>query len=624
MLLKKLIKGLKPEYQNINISDLCLDSRKAKKGNLFFALKCKNFDGNRYAEQAIAKGSKAIICERTIKVKNKKIPILRVNNIRLFLGKCCKTFYQNKPKNIIAVTGTNGKSSVAEFYCQILTMLNIPVASIGTLGVKINNHLKKKNNLTSLDIVSLHKELSAIKKKGVNQVILEASSHGLAQNRLNGIEFKCGIFTNFSQDHLDYHKSMRNYLSSKLILFNNLLKRKKYLITNNSIKEFSKIKKIAKKKKLNLLTIGGNLSTIKITSSYKERNYQNITFEYKKKKHYIKVPLVGFFQIENLFMALLAAVSCKFNINKILSKLIKIKEVNGRLELVKTLPNKTKIFIDFAHTPDAIKKTILALKEQYNKKPELIFGCGGERDQKKRPLMAKISEELCNRIYVTDDNPRNENPKLIRKMIINGFKDKSKIFEIPSRTKAIKNAILNSDPESIILIAGKGHETTQTYKNKIYNISDRQIIKKVKFKKLKYDKKNYRQEFNKKIIREVINKKNSYNFIGTTINSKEVSPGNLFIAIKGRNKDGHNYINEAIKNKASYCVTSKKIKGINSKKIINCKNTNIFLNRLAFFKRKYSQAKIIAITGSSGKTSAKSVLGNILSKYGNTFYSKKS
>ena len=624
MLLKKLIKGLKPEYQNININDLCLDSRKAKRGNLFFAIKGKNFNGSCFIEEAISKGCKVIVCEKKNKIKNKKIPILKVNNIRLFLGECCKIFYQKKPNNIIAVTGTNGKSSVAEFYSQILTMLNTPVASIGTLGIKINNKIKKKNNLTSLDIISLHKELSRIKKNGVNHVILEASSHGLIQGRLNGIEFNCGIFTNFSQDHLDYHKSMRCYLFAKLILFNNLLKRKKYLITNNNIKEFSNLKKIIKRKKLRLLSIGNNLSTIKIASNYYEKNYQNISFEYKKKRYHIKIPLVGLFQIENLFMAVLAVISCKFNIRQILPKLKKIKEVNGRLELIRTLPNKTKVFVDFAHTPDAIKKTILTLKEHYNKNLIIIFGCGGERDQKKRPLMAKISEDVCNQIYITDDNPRNEDPKLIRKMIIEGFKNKTKVIEIPSRTKAIKSAILNSEPESIILVAGKGHETTQIYKNKTFNISDRKIIKKIKCKKLKHDKKYYREALNKKIIKEVINKKKAYTFIGTTINSKEVKQGNLFIAIKGKKKDGHNYLNEAIKNKANYCVISKKIKGINNKKLINCKNTDEFLNRLAFLKRKYSKAKIIAITGSSGKTSAKSMLGNILSKYGKTFYSKKS
>ena len=226
MLLKKIIKNLPINIQKINIKDLSLDSRKIKKNYLFFAINGTKSNGEDYIISAIKKGARAIVCDTKCEVKNKKIPIIKVKNIKKTLTDACIAFYKIKPKNIIAITGTNGKSSVAEFYHQILTDQKIPVASLGTLGIKINSKVRKMN-LTTLDIISLHKELVKIKTLGIDNVILEASSHGLEQGRLNGLNFETAIFTNFSQDHLDYHKNMKNYLNAKLILFSTLLKKKR-------------------------------------------------------------------------------------------------------------------------------------------------------------------------------------------------------------------------------------------------------------------------------------------------------------------------------------------------------------------------------------------------------------
>ena len=201
MLLKKIIKNFPIKISNINIEGLSLDSRKIKKNYLFFAVRGTESNGENYILDAINKGAKAIVCSLSCKIKNNKVPIIKVKSISEVLAYACKTFYHEKPSNIIAVTGTNGKSSVAEFYHQILTLQKIPAASIGTLGIKIKNKIKK-TNLTTLDTISLHQELSKIKKLGINNVILEASSHGLLQGRLNGIDFKTAIFTNFS--HSEY------------------------------------------------------------------------------------------------------------------------------------------------------------------------------------------------------------------------------------------------------------------------------------------------------------------------------------------------------------------------------------------------------------------------------------
>ena len=472
MLLKKIIKNLPISIQKINIKGLSLDSRQTKKNYLFFAIKGTQYNGENYIYNAIRKGAKVVVCDINCKIRNTKITIIKVKNIRKTITDACTIFYQTKPKNIIAVTGTNGKSSVADFYHQILIAQKIPVASLGTLGIKINNKLTR-SNLTTLDIISLHRELAKIKRLGIDNVILEASSHGLEQGRLDGLNFKTAIFTNFSQDHLDYHKNMKKYFNAKLILFSKLLKKKQNVITDNEIPEFLKLQKIVKKNNLNLLTIGKKKSTIQFKSVKPTDNFQNVIFKHSKKNYTVKIPLIGLFQIKNLFMSILAIKLSDLNIKKILHVVKNIKEVNGRLQLVKTTPNQTKVFIDYAHTPAALDTALKTLKEHYGIKPDIVFGCGGDRDKEKRPKMGNICEKNAGEIYITDDNPRNENPKSIRKMIISGFRKKLIINEIPKRAKAIEAAIVKAKPNSIILIAGKGHETTQTYGSQIINISDK-------------------------------------------------------------------------------------------------------------------------------------------------------
>ena len=600
MLLKNLIKNIQSKVKTINIKNLSLDSRKVKKGDLFFALKGSKHNGNSFISHAISNGAKAIVCSKNTKIKlKKKIPLIKVKNVRKSLVFACSKFYRKKPNNIIAVTGTNGKSSVADFYCQILEKNKTPVASIGTLGIKRFGKIKK-TNLTSLDVISFHEELANLKKLGINNVIVEASSHGLLQGRLDGVKFKLGIFTNFSQDHLDYHKNMKNYFNAKMILFKNLLPKGSPVILDKEDKKFPILKRIAIKKKLKILEINNK---IKIDLN------QNL--------------FIGKFQIKNILMSVLAAQASGLKIQKIKPKVESLKNVNGRLELIKTLPNKAKVFVDFAHTPDALKTVLNALKIQFGRSISIVFGCGGERDIKKRKDMANIVKNFCDKIYVTDDNPRKEDPKKIRRMITKELKNKN-FVEIGNRAKAIKLAILNSEPSEIILVAGKGHEITQDYGNKIFKISDKSIIKKTSTKKLKYKKNNFNEYFNSKILKKITNKNKIFKFEGVSINSKEAKRKNLFIAIKGKKNDGHNYLHEAIKKGSNYCVISRKACSKISKKFIKCKNTYNFLYKLARFKRQNLKTEIIAITGSSGKTTLKNLLGNILKIYGPTYYSPKS
>ena len=471
MLLKKLISNLPKEKKKIKVLGLSTNSKKVKKGFIFFAVRGNKINGERYITQAIKKGAVAIVCSKNCNYVNNKIIIKKTSNVRSFLSQTCSKYYRLKPKNIIAVTGTNGKTSVADLFYQILNINKIPVASIGTLGIKYKKRIIK-SELTSPDTISLHKELEKIKKNKIDNVIIEASSHGLHQKRLEHLKIKAGIFTNFSQDHLDYHINMKSYLDAKLHLFKKILPVRSTVISDKFIKEFSILKKISKKKQMILIDI----------NKIKENliNIKNLKFNE--------------FQLKNLSMAIVAAKLCGFKNDKIEKTLKNIKLVEGRLELVKTFTNNVEVYVDFAHTPDALQKTLNALKNSRGQNITLVFGCGGERDFKKRPIMAKIAKLNCKKIYVTDDNPRNENPKKIRNEITRNLTN-ANYFDIGNRALAIRTAIKNAEPNEVILVAGKGHESEQIYKNQIIKISDKKIIKKLKLKikKISKRKQNFLQ-----------------------------------------------------------------------------------------------------------------------------------
>ena len=367
------------------------------------------------------------------------------------------------------------------------------------------------------------------------------------------------------------------------------------------------------------MSIGNSGNTFKIINHKIFNNFQFLRIQYNKKIYNLKINLYGSIQIKNLLMAILACINCGLNIEDIFKKIKKIKSVDGRLEPIRNLSNGSKIFLDYAHTPEALRNAILSLQEHFHKKITVVFGCGGERDKSKRKSMGKIANELCDKIYITDDNPRNESSKKIRKDIIKGVKG-SKYKEIPDRKKAIIYALKNSDPYEIILIAGKGHETYQDLGKRRIFFSDKKIIR--NFNLRKTNKKNNDLKYNSIIIKKILKKNKPYYFDGVSINSKKIKNKNLFIAIKGKNKDGHNFIKDAIKKGANYCVVSKNIKKKN--KCIKVRNTMNFLKTLAQKKRSLSSAKFIAVTGSVGKTTVKTMLGNLLKRYSKTYFSPQS
>ena len=622
MLLKDYIPNVNKKFRNFFFSGISFDSSKVKKNNIFFAIKGIKFDGNNFIPKAIKKGSKVIISEKKIKEFKNGILFIHTKNIRKLLAEVSYKIYKNKPKNLIAVTGTNGKSSIANFYYQILKLNKKRVASIGTLGVK-SNILNLNLSNTTIDPIQLGQILTKLKNQRINDVIMEASSHGLKQNRLDGLKFNTGIFTNLSQDHLDYHKNLKNYLKAKLHLFQNLIKKNGNVITDDKIPQFKKIKKISIKNNLKLHTLNDEKNNFKILShSFKEES-QIIKIKHKDSIEVVKLNLIGKIQLKNLLMAIIAAKKSNIGLKKILLIIPKIKSVEGRFEKIGNIKNRSKVILDYAHTPEALRTCLLNLKEQFpNKKINLLFGCGGDRDQNKRSKMGKIADNYADEIYLTDDNPRFENPNKIRKDIKKGIK-KRKIIEQSNRAKAISKAIKGLNTGDILLVAGKGHEKIQDIgKEKIFFSDKKIILDEIRNKNLSLSK-----NLKLNIVKEVSGNKNlpsNLSFKQARINSGEVKKNDIFFAIKGKKNDGNQFVRQSFKKKASLAIVNRIQNDLNKKRQIKIKNTLKFLTDTSKIFRENINTKIIAITGSCGKTTLKELLGNSLKKISKVSISPKS
>ena len=620
MYLGNFIKKLDKSYHKIFFSGIAFNSLHVKKNNIFFAIKGNKFDGNNYIEDAIKKGAKVIVSEKKINLKKKNIIFIKNSNPRKLLSQFSYRNVKNNLKKIIAVTGTNGKSSVADFYFQILNLNDKKTASIGTIGVKQKNNIREISN-TTLNPVELSKIINQLSSKNIKYIVLEASSHGLKQNRLDGLSFDIGIFTNLSQDHLDYHKNFRDYLLAKLYLFKHLLKKDGCIISDSTIPQIKNLKKISKEKKIKLETVFGKNSELELIDHVYNNEQQIIKVKYKSKLHELKINLIGKVQIKNILMAILAAAKSDLSIGRIFNSISKIKPVEGRLEKIGIVKNNSKVILDYAHTPDALKTVLINIKEQFPlSKIFLVFGCGGDRDKDKRIKMGKIASKYADNIYLTDDNPRTEDPQKIRNEIKKGIKNKN-LNEIPERKKAISKCINALCSGDVALIAGKGHEKTQDYKGKKIFFSDRkEILKSI----LKKNKKLF-WDLRLNIIKEKSdNFAKNIKFNKARINSREIMKNDIFFAIKGSKKDGNNYIDQVFKKKASLAIVNKINKKINISRQIKVRNTLSFLTESSMVFRRNINTKIIGITGSCGKTTVKELLGSVLKKVSRVSISPKS
>ncbi len=620
MYIGKLFKKLPEKYYFHEFKDLSLDSRKCKKGDIFFSIKGTRNNGNKFINDAIQKGARTIVSDLNFRKNKEKVLFIKNKNVRKLIPEIASKYYWQVPSNLIAVTGTNGKSSIANFYFQILNKNNLKVSTIGTLGIKTNNSSKLTEN-TTLDPITIHKILSSFKRKKINNIILEASSHGLKQHRLDGLRFDTVIFTNLSRDHLDYHKTYKDYFNSKLILFNKLAKHGGNIIYDNDIPQSKVLKKISIKKKLRPFTIGKNSNLIINNHEY-IGSLQKVEIEFNKKKYSFTTNLIGKIQVKNLLFSILAASKSKIKFDKIIKSISHLKPVEGRLESIGKIKNNSKVILDYAHTPDALRYTLESLKEQFSQSSiSIVFGCGGNRDKNKRSIIGKIANQYCKKIYLTDDNPRYENPKKIRNQIKKKI-DKNKLVEVPSRRRAIEIAIENLNSGDILLVAGKGHEIYQEYNGKKKIFSDKKyILSAINYKNKKLFKNWKVNILNEKCKLGLINKKLKLN--KASINSKKVKQNDIFFAIKGQKKDGNSYADEAIKRGASLAIVNKLGK-LNKSKKIKTNNTLKVLTDASKEIRKISTANFISITGSSGKTSLKELLSFCLKKLATVSKSNRS
>ncbi len=451
---------------------------------------------------------------------------------------------------------------------------------------------------------------------------MEASSHGLKQNRLDGLLFDIGIFSNLSHDHLDYHGNMKNYLSSKLYLFNHLIKKRGNIITDANIPQRRKLQSISIKKKINLGLIYNKKKGIELVSHKFKGEEQILKIGFNNSNYNIRLNLIGKIQLNNVLMAILAANKSGLKFDKIINIIHKLKPVEGRLEKIGEIKNNSKVILDYAHTPQALELALLNLKEQFsNSKISLVFGCGGNRDFQKRSIMGKIAAKYADKIYLTDDNPRNESPSKIRKDIKKGI-NQIKFYEISNRKKAIYKAIDELNSGDILLVAGKGHEKTQDYgKRKLFFSDKKEILEAIKLKN-----KSLSKDLKLNIIKEVSNSKISNKLIlkNISINSKLIKKNDVFFAIKGKKVDGNKFSSEALKKKSSLVIVNRLNNNYPLSKQIKVKNTLNFLTKCSSIFRENINANIISITGSCGKTTLKEIIGTTLKKITKTTFSPKS
>jgi UDP-N-acetylmuramoyl-L-alanyl-D-glutamate--2,6-diaminopimelate ligase len=456
---------------SIDIAGIAADSRKVKPGFLFFAIAGAKADGAHFAKQAVAAGAAAVAAEQRPQGLPESVAFVPVKNARRALSMAAAKFFPRQPGTIAAVTGTSGKTSVAAFTRQIWTRLGLQAASIGTIGV-VSPRGEKYGSLTTPDPVELHRTLDQLAGEGVTHLALEASSHGLDQHRLDGVRIAAGAFTNLSRDHLDYHPTLEAYLAAKLRLFEELIVPNGTAVIGVDDCYAGQVVAAATKRGLKILTVGEHGADIKLVSGAIDGFAQVVTIVHAGQTYKVKLPLVGSFQVQNAAVAAGLAIATGAEPARVFAALENLAGAKGRLELAGS-KNGAPIFIDYAHKPDALKKALEALRPYANGKLVVVFGAGGDRDAGKRPIMGRIAAENADRVIVTDDNPRSEQPAAIRAAILT---EAPGATEIGDRAEAIRKTIAGLKAGDVLLIAGKGHETGQIVGGHTIPFSDHDAV----------------------------------------------------------------------------------------------------------------------------------------------------
>ena len=452
------------------ITNLTLNSKKVTKNSVFVALKGTKSNGNDYIDAAFSQGAICVLSDNINAIERN---IFYIANLKEKMAKIAQFFYPNLPHNIIAVTGTNGKTSVVDFIRQLLWLLKSQVATIGTMGIYRNDKLLEPVINTTPDIFSLHQAFSDFAKENCDNVVFEASSHAIDQARIAGLAINIAAFTNLTQDHLDYHQNMENYFAAKAKLFSSYLISNGIAVINSDSDYAKKLKAICNLRRIKTITYGRRDADLLLHSYENNKitlNYNNISYE-------AVFNLSGDFQIDNILCAVAILLALNIDMKDIISVTANLVAVKGRIEEVQLAEN-FRVFVDYAHTPAALENILLSLKPYVAEQGRLIvvFGCGGERDMAKRAIMGEIADKYSDYIIITDDNPRNEDASSIRTEILSAINNKT-VQEIPDRTTAIKTALDIAQEGDIILIAGKGHENYQIIADQKLYFDDVEIVK---------------------------------------------------------------------------------------------------------------------------------------------------
>jgi UDP-N-acetylmuramoyl-L-alanyl-D-glutamate--2,6-diaminopimelate ligase len=459
----------------IAVRSITADSRKAEPGAAFFAITGGKADGLAFAAEAAAHGAVAVVGEgERPATLAERVAYVRVPDARAALARAAARLHPRQPGVVVAVTGTNGKTSVASFTRQIWTALGRQAASLGTIGLAAPSG-NVPGSLTTPDPVALHALLDKLAGEGVTHLAMEASSHGLDQRRLDGVRLAAGGFTNLTRDHLDYHHTLEAYRAAKLRLFDTLLPEGASAVVNADSPEAKVIGAIAATRKLRLFTVGREGSDLKLVDVALEGFAQSLTVRADGREYRLHLPLVGAFQVGNALVAAGLAIATGSPVVDVLSALEDLEGATGRLEFVGRKGN-APIFVDYAHTPDALANALDALGPYAKGRLTVVFGCGGDRDPGKRPLMGEIAVRRAARVYVTDDNPRSEDAAAIRRAILAAAPG---AIEIGDRAAAISAAVRELSDGDVLLVAGKGHETGQIVGNRTLPFSDQAAVRAV-------------------------------------------------------------------------------------------------------------------------------------------------
>ncbi|GMB80656.1 UDP-N-acetylmuramoyl-L-alanyl-D-glutamate--2,6-diaminopimelate ligase [Shinella zoogloeoides] len=440
-----------------DVGGIASDSRKVRPGDLFVALAGTKADGSAFIADAVARGAAAVVVAEAASAEA-SVPVIPVRNPRRFLALAAARFYGRQPETMVAVTGTAGKTSVASFTRQIWEHAGHPAAMIGTTGVVAPGR-NDYGSLTTPDPVSLHALLAELADAGVTHAAMEASSHGLDQSRLDGVRLSAGAFTNLGRDHMDYHPTVEHYMASKMRLFDTLLPKGAPAVIYADDEWSGAANEAARKAGLDVRTVGrkGDYLTLKRVEHF--RHKQTAEIHAGGDIHEVHIPLAGDFQVANALVAAGLAMSTGVSASLAMAALEKLVGASGRLELVGHTKSGALAYVDYAHKPDALENVLTSVRPFTTGRVIVVFGCGGDRDKGKRPIMGEIATRLADVVIVTDDNPRSEVPEVIRSEIMAAAKGAT---EIGDRAEAIRSAVRMLQSGDTLIVAGKGHEEGQT------------------------------------------------------------------------------------------------------------------------------------------------------------------